>query len=57
MTEVVELLLPHLDANIWHPMKLIMLRCWLCRKQQESRFAGSLVNAYCLLWLSQCGSK
>lgn len=51
MTEVVMLLLPHLDINIWHPVKLIMLRCWLSCKQQESRFAGSLVNAYCLLWL------
>lgn len=39
MMEVVELLLSHIDINIWHPMKL-MLRCWLCCKQEESRFAG-----------------
>lgn len=40
MMEVVELLLSHIDINIWHPMKLIMMRRWLCCKQEESRFAG-----------------
>jgi len=57
MMEVVELLLPHLNVNIWHPVKLVMLRCGLCCKQQESRFAGSHVNAGCLPWLSRGSTR